>query len=91
MRLFGSMLATAMLAVATVAIIDVPKAAAADKGLEPRYGDGTYVKVRHHAHYRRYLACADRYSCYALYGAYGPYGGQAYSAAYSGFVPPEYR
>jgi hypothetical protein len=90
MRVFGSVLATAMLALIAVATIDVPRVAAADKGLEPRYGDGTYVKARH-AHYRRYLACPDRFSCYPLYGAYGPYGGRTYWAEYSGFVPPEYR
>jgi hypothetical protein len=86
MRLLGSVLATAMLAVAAVATVDVPKAAAADM----RPADGAYVRVRH-AHYRHYGACTDRFSCYPLYGAYGPYGGHAYWTAYSGYVPPEYR
>lgn len=66
----------------------VPSAFAADKAVQLRPRDGTYIKMRH-AH--RYLRCPDAYSCYPLYGAYGPYGGQAYWDAYSGFVPPEYR
>lgn len=63
-------------------------ASAADKAVQLRPRDGTYIKIRH-AH--RYLRCPDPYSCYPLYGAYGPYGGHAYWAAYSGYVPPEYR
>jgi hypothetical protein len=88
MRALGSILATAVLAIATLATTAVPKADAADKNLDMRHGDGTYVKAHHT---RRLLACPDRYSCYSLYGAYGPYGGQAYWTAYSGYVPPEYR
>ncbi|MBV8095694.1 MAG: hypothetical protein JO110_21195 [Acetobacteraceae bacterium] len=88
MRMLGLVLATAMVAVAAVATVSVPKASAADLGI--RHGDGTYVRL-HHAHYRRLLRCPDRYSCSSLYGAYGPYGGRTYWAEYSDFVPPEYR
>jgi hypothetical protein len=90
MRLLGSMLATAILTLAAVATINVPKSNAADQSLDSRHGDGTYVRL-HHAHYRRYMGCPERYSCSPLYGAYGPYGGRAYWAEYSGYVPPEYR
>lgn len=75
--------------VAMIALVaTVPSAFAADKAVEIRPRDGTYVKVRQ---VHRYLRCPDRYSCYPLYGAYGPYGGEAYWAAYSGFVPEQYR
>jgi len=90
MRLLGSMLVTAMVAVAAVATVNIPRSSAADQSLDIRHGDGTYVRLRS-AHHRRFLACPDRYSCSSLYGAYGPYGGRAYWAEYSGYVPPEYR
>ncbi len=88
MRLLGTVVATAAIAAAAFAMTGVSSAVAADKALEIRHGDGTYIKTRHA---RRYLACPDRYSCSALYGAYGPYGGPAYWTAYSGYVPPDYR
>ncbi|SFI08910.1 hypothetical protein SAMN05216525_10443 [Bradyrhizobium sp. Gha] len=66
----------------------IPSASAADKAVELRPRDGTYIKMRHA---RRFLRCPDAYSCYPLYGAYGPYGGHAYWDAYSAYVPPEYR
>ena len=90
MRLLGSMLVTAVVAVAAVATVNIPKSRAADQGVDMRHGDGTYVRL-HHAYHRRFLACPDRYSCQSVYGAYGPYGGRAYWAEYSDFVPPEYR
>jgi hypothetical protein len=88
MRLLGTVLATAAVAITAFAASGAPNAAAADKAVEIRHGDGTYIKTRHARHY---LGCPDRYSCSALYGAYAPYGGTGYWTAYSGYVPPEYR
>jgi hypothetical protein len=77
-----------VLAVTGFAGLEVSSASAADKAVDIRRGDGTYVRMRHDW---RYLRCPDAYSCYPLYGAYGPYGGRAYWTEFSAYVPEQYR